>query len=216
MAEEKAHKKRIPPKSRETMRRWYQLVWHLVWPIFTLIMYPVKVFHRERVPEGACLICANHSSNADPPMICLAAGHKHFIRIMAKQELMDIPVIGWVFNKIGTFGVDRGNSDLNAIKTAMKVLKGGDKLLMFPEGTRVAEGQSGSAHTGAVMLAMKTGVPVVPVFSTRTKRLFHRSRLVFGEPYVIKPAGKRATPQEYEEQAQLLLEKIYGLEAEIS
>lgn len=206
---------RTPPKSRESMRRWYRFIYALVYPVFQLIMYPVKAIHRERIPEGACLICPNHSSAADPPMVAMAAGRKHFIRIMAKQELLDIPVLGWIFNKIGTFGVDRGNSDLNAIKTAMKVLKDGDKLLMFPEGSRVAEGEESSAKTGAIMLAMKTGVPVVPVFSTRTKRLFHRSTMVFGEPYVIKPAGRRATPKEYEEQAEVLLQKIYALEAEI-
>lgn len=207
---------RTPPKTQKQMLRNFRILYSLMYPIFNLIMYPVKPLHRERIPEGACIICPNHTSLADPPMVCFAAGWKHPLRIMAKQELLDTPVLGWVLNKIGTFGVDRGNSDLNAIKTAIKVLKGGEKLLMFPEGSRVAEGEDSTAKTGAIMLAMKTGVPLVPAFATPKKRLFHRSTLVFGEPYVIRPAGRRATPKEYEEQAEILLEKIHALEAELS
>lgn len=207
---------RTPPKTRAQRVRNFHILYCLMFPIFNLIMYPVRALHRERIPEGPCLFCPNHTSMADPPMVCFAAGWKHPMRIMAKQELLDTPVLGWVLNKIGTFGVDRGNSDLAAIKTGLKTLKEGEKLLLFPEGGRVAEGADSTAKTGAIMLAMKTGVPIVPVFSTPKKRMFHRSTMVFGEPYTVKPAGRRATPQEYEEQADLLLKKIYALEAELS
>ncbi|MBQ5535902.1 MAG: 1-acyl-sn-glycerol-3-phosphate acyltransferase, partial [Oscillospiraceae bacterium] len=81
--------------------------------------------------------CANHASAWDPLLICLALPRSMPIRIMAKKELMEIPFIGWIIKKLGAFGVDRGHSDLNAVKTAIKAVRDGESLLVFPEGTRV-------------------------------------------------------------------------------
>lgn len=209
-AEKKAEKKL---RSREQEARFYDFFFTLVRIVWSII-YPVRVKYRERLPEGACLVCPNHTSLADPPMAAVAMGRKAYPKIMAKKSLMEIPILGWCFEMSGTFGVDRGNNDIGAIKNALRALKDGCKLLIFPEGTRVAEDEQGQAKTGAVMFAFKTGAPIVPVFMTRKKRLFHRSVAVFGEPYYLKPAGKRATQEELNAAAEDLLRRIYALEAE--
>lgn len=211
MAKEEKKVKKV--RTRKQEEYFYNFFFTLVRIIWSII-YPVKVLHRERLPEGACIICPNHTSLADPPMAAVAMGRKAYPKIMAKKSLMEIPVLGWCFEMIGTFGVDRGNNDIGAIKNALRALKDNCKLLIFPEGTRVAENEEGAAKTGAVMFAFKTGAPIVPVFMTRKKRLFHRSVAVFGEPYVIKPAGKRATQEELNAAAEDLLRRIYALEAE--
>lgn len=213
MADEKNEKKKKKKRTRAQEERNYRILYVILYPIWNFF-YPFKVLHRGRIPEGPCIICPNHTSLADPPMICFAASRKHIIRIMAKKSLLEIPIMGRVLDAIGTFAVDRGSNDMSAIKNALRVLKDGCKLMMFPEGTRVGEGEEGSAKTGAAMIALKTGAPIVPVYSTRPKKMFHRSTVVFGEPYVVKPAGRRATKEEQEAVADDLLSRIYALESE--
>lgn len=210
MAEQTKKKKM---RTRQQEERNYRLFYVILYPFFNLL-FPNKTLHRDRVPEGPCIICPNHTSLADPPMACYAVTKKHPLRIMAKKSLMEIPILGKIFEAIGTFGVDRGNNDMSAIKNALRVLKDGCKLLMFPEGTRVAEGEDSSAKTGAAMLALKTGVPLVPVYMSRKKKLFRRSTVVIGEPYVVKPAGRVAKKEEYAVVADDLLKRIYALEEE--
>ena len=145
--------------------RFFYVLYTVLWPIFNLI-HPVKAIGRENIPEGAALICPNHTRASDPFFVLFAFKRKHIMRAMAKAELMRVPVIGWLLGKAGVFGVERGSADINAVKTALRVLKDGYKLLLFPEGTRVAEGQEEEheAKTGAAMLAVRTGVPIVPVY----------------------------------------------------
>lgn len=211
MAEKKAKKTR----TMEQEDKNFKFLRALISPVFNGILYPQRILHQERVPEGACIICPNHSTLADPPMACMAMPKQYAIHIMAKKELLDIPVLGQIFDAIGTFGVDRGNSDINAIKTAMKVLKSGRKLLMFPEGTRVTERGAGEAKTGVIMLAMKTGAPLLPVYMDHDKKVFHKTNVVIGEPYTVHPAGKRPTQEEMTVAADELLRRIYALEDEL-
>lgn len=210
MAEEK--KKKTLSWARE--ERNFRILYALIYPIFHLL-FPFRTYHRERIPDGPCIVCSNHSSNADPPMVCFALTRKHPLHIMAKKSLLEIPIMGPILHCIGTFPVDRGSNDLTAIKNAMRVVREGRKLLLFPEGTRVAEGEEASAKTGAAMLAMRTGAPVLPVFTTRKKRMFHRSVAIIGEPYTIRPAGKRATKEEYAAAADEMMRRIYALEEEM-
>lgn len=209
---EKKPKKR-PYRTAEQCKPWYFWIYPIIWVIFRVV-YGLKVYHRECIPEGACVICPRHSGTADPPMVAFAMKKKTYPRVMAKQELLDIPFIGWILYQIGVFGVQRGSNDMASIKSGLKALKEGSKLMIFPEGTRVKEGEKPQAQTGAIMFALKAGVPLVPVYLTRTKP-FHQMKVVFGEPYMPHIEGKRATPEEYRKLADELLEKIYALESEI-
>lgn len=211
--EKKAEERKKKTRTRQQEERNYRIFYAIVWPIWNLL-FPIKTLHRERIPDGACIFCPNHTSLADPPMVCFAVTRKYHVHIMAKKSLMELPILGRIFDAIGTFGVDRGNNDINAIKSALRVLKDGRKLLMFPEGTRVGENEEGDAKTGAAMLAMKTGAPLVPIFMTRKKRLFRRSTVIIGEPYTVHPAGKRASKEELSTAADELLRRVYALEEE--
>ena len=137
------------------MRGWYTFLYCLVYPVFNLV-HPGKVIGRENIPDGAVMICCNHTSDSDPLFLCYAFRLKHQIRAMAKIELIRIPVIGWLLSKAGIFGVDRGKSDIGAIKQAMKYLREGEKVLIFPEGTRVrsSRGDVSQPKAGAAMLAV--------------------------------------------------------------
>ena len=133
------------------------------------------------------------------------------MRFMAKRELFEIPLLGRILRKIGSFGVDRGSADMGAIRTSMAILKENGALGIFPEGTRRQE--SGEGKHGAIMIAARTGAQVVPVYIPRRKRMFHRLDLVVGEPYVVDKdiRGRDA----YEAEAKKLMKKIESLKDEI-
>ncbi|MEG2454950.1 MAG: lysophospholipid acyltransferase family protein, partial [Oscillospiraceae bacterium] len=162
---------------------------------------------------GGALICGNHTSLCDPILVAFAFRRRNPLRIMAKAELLQVPVLGFLLKKAGIFGVDRGKSDIGAIKQAMKYLKGGDKVLLFPEGTRIKDGEESEAKTGAAMLALRTGVPIVPVWMPAKKRWFSRTPVVIGAPYYPETADKKATPEEYHVIADDLMKRIFALES---
>lgn len=177
-------------------------VWH---PVF-------RVVGRENYkPEGNLMICANHSGMADPIWIFFALKMPHVPRIMAKKEVMAVPVLGWFLRMLGVIGVDRDQADLQAIKTGLRCLHDGQQMMIFPEGTRVRKGQKVTAKRGAVTLAVRTGTPILPVYLTPQRKPFSPLKCVIGEPYFPDVEGKRATDEQLYRFSDELLEKIYAL-----
>ncbi|MCD8382006.1 MAG: 1-acyl-sn-glycerol-3-phosphate acyltransferase [Clostridiales bacterium] len=205
--------KKFPYRTAKQCKPWYRAVYCILFIIYRSI-YHLRTIGRENIPGGPAVICPRHCTLVDPPMIYFGMTGKHFPRTMAKQELLEIPVLGWFLYRIGIIGVRRGENDMTSIKSGLRCLKEGTKLIIFPEGTRVQEGEHVQAQTGAIMFALKTGAPLVPVYLTRAKK-FHRMTMVFGEPYHPQIAGKKATPEEMRQLADELLEKIYALEGRI-
>lgn len=190
--------------------RFFYALYAVIWPFFNLV-HPVKAIGRENIPEGAALICPNHTKASDPFFVLYAFKRKHIMRAMAKAEVMRVPVVGWLLRKAGIFGVDRGAADINAVKTALRVLKDGYKLLMFPEGTRVEEGESVEAKTGAAMFAVRTGSPIIPVYIPAKKRWFRPTTVIIGKPYYPQVTGRKGTSEEYRMIADDLMKRIHAL-----
>lgn len=190
---------------------WFRFFYAIAWPIFNLI-HPGRAYGREKVPEGGCLLCGNHTRYSDPLFIVFALGRRDHPYIMGKAELTRWPILGWILRKVGMIAVDRGKSDVKAIKESIRVLKSDQKLLLFPEGTRFKSGESQGAKTGAAMLALRTGVPIIPVWIPAKKKWFRRTPVVFGEPYYpqIGHEGK-ATAEDYQPVADDLLARIMAL-----
>lgn len=191
--------------------RAYHLIYALIYPFFNLF-HPVRAVGREHIPEGAAVICPNHTSASDPFFVVYAFGRGRVMRAMAKKEVMNIPVIGWILSKAGVFGVDRGAADIGAVKNALRVLKEGRKLLMFPEGTRVGAGESVEAKTGAAMFAVRTGAPIVPVYIPAKKRWFRPTTVVIGQPFIPQVESRKGTSEEFRVIAADLMERIRDLE----
>lgn len=176
------------------------------------ILHPVIHVHgRENIPEGPCMLCCNHSSFSDPVWVIVYGKLSRLPRIMAKQELMKLPVLGWLYRKLGAFPVDRGATDLKAVQTTLKTLREGNRVLIFPEGTRVRKAKKVEAHSGALLMANRAKVPVVPIYVSTKKHLFSRINLRFGEPYFPEYAAAKATPEELTLRSAELLEKIYAM-----
>jgi len=173
---------------------------------FQIVLFPVfkwRCVGRQNIPAGPVMFCANHSSNFDPILISLAMGieiHPHY---MAKIELFRVPIVKRVLAAIGAFPVDRGRNDIASIKTAMKYLKAGEKVAIFPEGHRLND-DGGEAKRGAVRIADQMSVPVVPVYIPRNKKWFHTYTIVVGAPYLVNDVL-----------AAELMEKITALKSQV-
>ncbi len=195
------------------MNRFYQVVLTLLTP-FVHILFPMKIEGVENLPEGGALICPNHSHAADPVLVAVAMGPRVPICVMGKAQLFRFPPLGWLFRKLGAFPVERGGNDLGAIKTALKGLQSGKKLLIFPEGTRVDHPGETGGKGGAVLLSLRSGTPLVPVYCGGRKKFLHRNKVIFGKPYLPTIAGRRPTPEENQAIAAELMERIYALGGE--
>ena len=188
----------------------FGILYTILWPVFRFI-YPIKAVGRENIPEGAAVICPNHSAAIDPFYVVFAFGRKYPMWAMAKQEILNWPVVGWILGKAGVFGVDRGSADLKAAKTALRCLKENRKLLMFPEGTRVHEGESVEAKAGAALFATRTGSPLLPVYIPTKTKLFRPNTVVIGKPYYPQIAGRKATNDELQAIAADLMDRVHAL-----
>lgn len=204
-------------RSREDRRKdfWFHLLYLIIWPIYN-ILRPVRAVGREHIPDGPAVICPNHSSNRDPFHVVYAFGWRYPMRAMAKIQLMRLPFVGWILGKAGVFGVDRDKTDVKAVKTALGVLKNGNKLLMFPEGTRVRGGEDVAAKTGAAMFATRTGAPLLPVYILQKNKIFARNVVVIGEPYCPRFAGRKPTPEELDAITQELMDRVRALKGAAS
>jgi len=138
----------------------YPVCWSLVWIYYRL--GGRKVYGRENVPrKGAVIFASNHVSLLDPPALNLAL--PRVPRTMAKAELFK-GFWGWVVTGLGAFPVRRGAPDRTAIRSALKVLKAGIPLSVFPEGTRSRDGNLGPAGRGFAYIVHSAKVPVIPVY----------------------------------------------------
>ena len=176
------------------------------------IWHPIiRVRGKENIPDGAAVMCCNHSAFSDPVWIIVYGNLPVLPRTMAKKEAIKTPVIGALYQKLGGFPVDRNGADISAVKTAMKTLKEGNKLIIFPEGTRIRGGKKSEPHNGAMLIAARTKAPVVPIFLSTKKRPFSKVDLVFGKPYNPEFSDKHPSTDEMDKLSADLMEQIYKM-----
>jgi len=192
------------------MTKFYLFAYTIAAPIIRLL-FPMRAVGLENLPEGGALLCANHISGWDPIIIAIALPKRSRLTVMAKDSLFRIPILGFILRKLGIFPVKRGGNDLTAMKTAMKVLNGGNRLLVFPEGTRVEEQGEVEAKGGVTVMATRTGVPMIPVYCGGRHKFLRKTTVAFGEPYIPVIAGRRPTPEENRKIAEEILKRIYDL-----
>lgn len=196
--------------------RLFVFIYYVV-GLVSSILHPTTVEGMERLPRSGVLLCPNHSSNWDPILVALKLPINYRLHIMGKEELFKNPLLGWFLRKMGVFPVSRGNSDISAVKQSIQALKDGDNLLIFPEGTTIhngvgyVDGLPAHAKAGVAMIGVRTGATLVPVFVDGEKKLFHRTRIIFGDPYEPHYTGRRGTAEEMQKIADDLLEAAYAL-----
>lgn len=185
-----------------------------MWAIFrpiVLLFHPVDVKGLENLPDEPVLLCANHSSLWDPILMVITLSQHTNLRIMAKKQLFRIPVVKGFISKMGAFPVNRGHSDISAVKTSIQSLKDGCHLLIFPEGTRVKEPGKAPVKGGVAMIAIRSGVKLMPVFIGTTKKIFQRVPIIFGKPFAPAYTGRKGTAEEYQANADEVMRQVYEL-----
>jgi len=175
------------------------------------VLFRVRQRGRDMVPEhGGAVLAGNHRSYMDPIILwCVAPRFVHF---MAKEELFT-GFIGWALPRLWAFPVNRAGADRAAIAEATSFLEAGDLVGIFPEGTRSTAEEMGSAHGGAAFIAIRAGVPVVPVALAGTEKVWPKGQRLPKLRRVTIRYGRPIMPADFpegsrKEQVSLLTELI--------
>ncbi len=180
-----AKKKRV----KKTGSRAYRIIYAIFAGIVGVI-FNYKIVNKEKEPdEGRCIVCANHVSATDAIALCYAF-RKNQVCFMAKKELFKVPVLAPLIKLLGAFPIDRGGSDVGAIKNAVSLVSEGKVLGIFPQGHRYPGENPRDTRTknGMALIATKAEANIVPAYIWRKKnrfKLFRRTYIILGDmiPY---------------------------------
>lgn len=197
---------------------WYRGIRVFFWLVFHSF-WPLKIVGKENVPKsGPALIVSNHLSMVDPFVV--GFGADRLVSFMGKEELFRTPIVGFLVRKLGSFPVDRSRRDPASMRIALTILKDGDLLGMFPEGTRSTTGEMQELRAGAARLASRTHAPIVPVAVINTDRALPpgkfirpaRISVVFGKPFELTELSEKPKDEEAMARAlELIKDKIAEL-----
>lgn len=152
----------------------------LFW-LMSVIVYRIKINGKENIPDdGAALICPNHVHALDAVLVVVHA--KRRINVLAKEELFEHRALRWLTKIFGVYPVKQNSADLSAIKTSLKILKNKELLLIFPEGTRNGLARGVPVKNGPMTIAIKAGVPIVPVGIKGNFKAFSKVTINIGKP----------------------------------
>lgn len=152
------------------------------------------------------MVCANHTGLSDPFFISFFLSTNIRVSFMAKAELFRNKILAYIMKRLNAFPVKRGEADMKAIKESIQVLKKGERLIVFPEGTRNSDS---GAKAGAGMLALHTGCNILPVYITPGRKPFHRVTVCIGKSYKAEPAEGKTPNDRYHATADDILRRIY-------
>jgi len=151
----------------------------------------VRVLHPERLRPGeSVVLVSNHESFAD--IVVLLANVPFQVRFLAKRGVFSVPILGWSIRAAGFIPVDRGDRTRSAatVEAALARLEGGRSLVIFPEETRTRTGELLPFKKGAALLALKSGLPILPVAISGTRDVLQRTTLVPTAGEVVVAAGE--------------------------
>ena len=175
----------------------------------------------KRIHEGGAIIAANHASYLDPPIV--ASAFDTPVAFLARKTLFQ-RLGAWLYPKLNAFPIDRDHADLQSIKSILKKLKNGERVLMFPEGTRSEDGLLGDAKAGIGMLVAKSGVPVQPIRIFGAYESWPKGgryhpypiKVCIGDPVAFDPGDlKEKSRDAYQRIADQLMSAIAALEIDV-
>jgi 1-acyl-sn-glycerol-3-phosphate acyltransferase len=179
-----------------------------------LALWRFRSIDAARVPaDGAVILACNHVSYFDP--VVLGVGIRRPVTYLAKKELFAVPVLGRIITGLGAYSLDREAGGVAAVRAALRALKDGRCIGIFPEGGRNRDG-SAQDKGGAALLAALSGAPVVPaaITGTRDPRQFRQIRVVYGEPLRIE-RQRKADGDDLEKWTAEIMRRIRALEESI-
>lgn len=163
--------------------------------VYFYIFNRITILGYENIPEsGGIIICSNHIHWLDPVLIGVYI--KRRVNYMAKAELFKNKFTALLLKGIRAFPVRRGTGDISAIKTSLKLIKNGQVLGIFPEGTRSKDGSPMHAEPGVALISIKADAPVIPIRISGSYKAFNRITITIGKPIVFTEYGNKKLSME--------------------
>lgn len=186
------------------------LVRIVVFPVYYFLK-PFRFYGERRVRDGACIYVSNHYTLFDPvyPAVTTWEG----IHFVSKKEAFRIPLIGWVLKGIKAISVNRDGNDVRGLLDCFKCLKNGEKVCIYPEGTRNKTGEDMLPfHSGAATMAIKTKTPIVPIVMYKKPKYFRRTHILIGEPFELSQYyDKKLSDEELKEADERLRQRMLDM-----
>ena len=175
---------------------------------FIQIILPYKLIGKEKVQDGACVLVGNHYRIWD--IVHMACTTKEKVHFITKQELYKSKFLGHLCDIVEAIPVSRDGQDARAVMTALRYLKKGEKISMFPEGTRNrTDADLLPLKGGAALFAIKARVPVYPVMCLRKTRFFRRTKIVVGDGFELSEFyDKRMSAEDYAAAENVIRDKM--------
>lgn len=178
--------------------------------IYCKIVYRLEIVGKNNIPKDEPLIiCGNHRSYLDPPLIIATCGR--YARFLAKEELTEnkfLAFLGYIFNAIL---VKRDSKEVKALKDSLQTLKNGDCLALFPEGTRNGLEKGEKVKDGAAFFAVRTGAKIVPVGISGGEKPFKKVVIKYGEPLDFSQYKNNKDKEVLDEVTHKIMESILSL-----
>ena len=175
------------------------ILYPIIWLLFPTIFKKTK-----NIPKGRAIFICNHKSNIDPIILILSTWRKQFF--LAKKELFKNKFLKLVMKIANAIPIDRGKTDLSAIKKGINVLNKGNVLTIFPEGTRnKTESELSEVKAGAALFAIKTKTPIIPIWIDKKPRLFRLNSVKFGTPFYLEEFYNQKLDAEKLDKASLII-----------
>lgn len=172
------------------------------------LLFPHKSVGKDKAYNGACVIVSNHLSNVDSFLVGMQYKGKTYV--LGKKEGFSPKIIGWYLKSVGGIPIDRDNPDPATIINCIRLLKNGDRLLVFPEGTRNRSDETLlPLKSGAALLAIKSKVPVQTIFIQGKSRLFRRNYVKIGEAFELSEFyGTKLNAETLQKADEIIKEKL--------
>src|SRR5947209_5162912 len=211
-----------PAKAKKPEKNLYEpydtptILWNTIRAVARVlfaILLNVRILGRKNLPaKGPFIVASNHVSWTDVPLIPAYLPYK--VVSMAKEEAFH-GNIGWIVRFMSAFPVKRGEGDRQSIRAAGEQLKKGKVFFIFPEGTRSKTQTMAKGHAGLGMIALRSGVPVVPVAIWGSEHALKKFRphvtISFGEPITLTPKGKKLTREDIEDATDQVMRRIASM-----
>lgn len=169
-------------KGRHIMK-WLNLFRVIVLPIYFLLR-PCRFYGKRKVKDGACIYISNHFGIMDPAYTAVTTWEG--IHYIGKKEIFTMPLFGWIARKAKAISVNRDGNDVRGLLDCFKCLKNGEKICIFPEGTRnKTASEIAPFHHGAAVMAIKCKVPIVPIVMYTKPRMFRCTHILIDEPFEL-------------------------------
>jgi 1-acyl-sn-glycerol-3-phosphate acyltransferase len=189
----------------------------LIFIVLLKLLYRVRIYGQDNIPEAPYLVTSNHASYLDPLLVGIAC-YKNTIDFMTKRELFDVPFFGAWCRAVGCIELNRGNNSIKGLRDALGRIKRGRCVSIFPEGGRTTDGSLREAKKGAGFIIAKARVPVVPIYIEGSLKAMPKGGRIFlwakVNAYVGKPVRpeellmKTGEEKEYGKLAELVMERI--------